>query len=361
MTVSVTSRRVVWADALRLAACLCVVMIHAASPLFTTGEVGSAAFTTGYVADCLVQIGVPLFVMVSGVFMLDKARAVTTERAVRHYALPMVGLYFLWSFLYALANKVAEPILLGGATVDGEMVREFLRACVEGAFHLWYLPMTVVLYLLTPLLRAFLHSNDPRAPRYLLAVGGVFAFLVPTLVGLAEEFLGWPLGGVVDKFYLQLPLYPVYYVAGWVIANHRPSKGARWAVYGGGAAGLIAMVGLTAVTSARHVEAVAEWMEPSSLFCALYAAAVFAAFCWGMGERPVSDRTARIIGRLSRLTLGVYLIHIEVRSLYTAFLPYDGGNPVVYMLTQWLVVTAISFAASWVLSLIPVVRRAVRG
>lgn len=358
---SVTSRRVVWADALRIWAILCVVMIHTSSPLFTTQPVGSAGFTAGYLLDCLVQVGVPLFVMLSGVFLLDERRPVTIRRAVVHYALPMVGLYFLWSLLYALANKVAEPVLLGGATPDGAMVREFLAACVEGAFHLWYLPMTVGLYLLTPLLRTFLRRDNPRPALYFLLVALVLRFLLPAAVGLLEEFAGWSLGATVEKFYLEIPLYPAYYVAGWLMAGQRPPTGVRLAVYSGGLVGLAAMMGLTGWASARHGEAVRLWMEPYSLFCALYTVAVFGLFCWELGARTPCPAVERAVSRLSRLTFGVYLVHVEVQALYKVFLPYGGDQPVGYMLLQWAVVSAVSFLAAWVLTRIPGVRRAVRG
>ncbi len=358
---TVTSRRVVWADALRIWAILCVVMIHTASPLFTTQPVGSAGFTAGYLLDCLAQAGVPLFVMISGVFLLDESRPVTIGRAVRRYALPMVGLYFLWSFLYALVNKVAEPVLFGGAALDGAMARGFLTACVEGAFHLWYLPMTVGLYLLTPLLRTFLRRDNPRPALYFLLLCLTLRFLLPTAVGLAEEFAGWQLGETVEKFYLELPLYPAYYVAGWLIAGSRPARRVRLAVYGGGLLGLIAMMALTGWVSARHGEAVKLWMEPYSLFCALYAVAVFSLFCWELGPRTTSLAVERVVGRLSRLTFGVYLIHVEVQALYKVFLPYDGSRPVAYMLLQWLVVSLVSFVGAWILSCIPGIRRAVRG
>ena len=358
---SVTSRRVVWADALRIWAILCVVMVHTASPLFMTQPVGSAGFTAGYLLDCFAQAGVPLFMMISGVFLLDESRPVTVSRAVRRYALPMVGLYFLWSFLYALANKVAEPVLLGGAAVDGAMLREFLTACVEGAFHLWYLPMTVGLYLLTPLLRTFVRRDNPRPALYFLLLALVIRFLLPMVVGLVEEFAGWPLDETVKKFYLELPLYPAYYVAGWLIAGSRPASGVRLAVYGGGVLGLAAMTVLTGWVSARHGEAIKLWMEPYSLFCALYAVAVFALFCWEIGSRTVSPAAERAVGSLSRLTFGVYLIHVEVQALYKVFLPYDGSRPVAYMLLQWVIVSLLSFAGAWILSRIPGVRRAVRG
>lgn len=358
---SVTSRRVVWADALRIWAILCVVMIHTASPLFTTQPVGSAAFTAGYLLDCLVQTGVPLFVMISGMFLLDENRTMPIGRVVRRYALPMVGLYFLWSFLYALANKVAEPVLFGGAAIDAAMVRDFLAACVEGAFHLWYLPMTVGLYLLTPLLRYFLRRSNPRPAWYFLLLSLVFCFVVPAAVGLLEEFANWPLGDAVDKFYLEWPLYPAYYVAGWLMAGSRPSRRVRLAVYGSGLLGLIAMMVLTGWTSARHGEAVRLWMEPYSLFCAMYTVAVFGLFCWELGDRTPAPTVERVVARLSRLTFGVYLIHVEIQALYKVFLPYNGTSPLEYIGLQWAVVTVISFVGSWILGLIPGIRRAVRG
>ena len=181
--------RVVYADLVRLIAILMVVLIHSAAPIFSTAAIGSAAFTVSALLDGIAHAGVPLFIMVSGMFLLDEKREVTVRRAIRHYALPLVGLYFFWSFIYATANKVAMPLLLENATISGGIVRDFLIGVLTGAYHMWYLPMMVGLYLITPLLRRFVRADNRHLVRWFLLIVLVLRFVLPTGIELCKEFV----------------------------------------------------------------------------------------------------------------------------------------------------------------------------
>ena len=347
--------RVGYPDLIRIVAILMVVMIHTIAPLFNTLDLHSTDFVICTVLDCLTHAGVPLFVMVSGIFLLDEKREVTIRRAVRHYALPLAGLYLFWSLAYAIVNKVAMPLAFEGATLSAAMIREFIQAVIEGAYHMWYIPMMIGLYLITPLLRRFVRADCLPLVRWFLLLSVIFQGALPLVLSLLKEFAGWDFAAFYANFHLEFLLgYPAYYVAGWYLANHAPRR--RAVVYAAGVAGLLLMIGLTVGVSYHSGEAIAAHFEALSLGCAAYAVAVFCLFAWeGEGIRS----TALLTG-LSRLTFGVYMIHVEVQSLFKLFLPYTGGT-VGYVLLQWAVVTVVSFAAAFVLSRIPLLRRTVRA
>lgn len=349
--------RVAYADWIRLIAILMVVLIHTASPIFNTAAVTSGDFAVSVLLDGIAHAGVPLFVMVSGIFLLDENRPMSVRRAITRYALPLVGLYFFWSVLYAAANKVAIPLLFENATFSGEMARAFGVATLEGAYHMWYLPMMAGLYLITPILRTFVKNDSRHLVRWFLAVVFVVRFVLPTGIRLVAELTGYDFSAAYESFNLLDGWeYPAYYVAGWYIANNRPTARTRYAVYAVGAVALAASLSLTWWISVRHGEAVKEIMEQKSLFCCVYAVALFALLAWqGQALRPCP-----LLTRLSALSFGVYIVHVEIQQLYKQFIPFDGGA-LGYILVQWLAVTAVSFAAAWVLSLIPLLKRSVRA
>lgn len=350
--------RVVYADLIRLIAILMVVLIHTASPLFNTLPTDSDGFAVSVLLDGIAHAGVPLFVMVSGIFLLDEKREMTVRRAIGHYALPLVGLYFFWSALYAAANKVAIPLLFEHAAVSGEMLRAFGVAVLEGAYHMWYLPMMAALYLITPLLRTFVRQDSRRLVRWFLLIVFVLRFVLPTGIRLVAEFTGLDFSAAYNSFELLAGWeYPAYYVAGWYIANTRPEKSVRRKVYSAGVLALAMMLSFTGWLSTSHGEAVKELMEQKSLFCCAYAVALFALIAWeGQSLRPNN-----LLTRLSGLSFGVYIVHVEIQQLYKQFIPYENGNALVYILVQWVAVTAVSFAAAWVLSKIPLLKRSVRA
>lgn len=349
--------RVAYADLIRVIAILMVVLIHTASPIFNTAPVTSGDFIVSTVLDGIAHAGVPLFVMVSGIFLLDERREMTMRRAVMHYALPLVGLYFFWSVAYAAANKIAIPLLFENATFDGEMLGTFGIAVLEGAYHMWYLPMMAGLYLITPLLRTFVKKDTMPLVWYFLAVVFAVRFVLPTGVRLLAAFTTIDLSAAYTSFHLLDGWeYPAYYVAGWAIANTRPNACVRRRVYAAGILALALLIGLTGWVSSLGGEPVKDIMEQKSLFCCVYAAALFALIAWE-GERL---RSCKLLTRLSGLSFGVYILHVEIQQLYKQFIPFESGA-LGYILVQWLIVTAVSFAAAWILSLIPLIKRSVRA
>lgn len=350
--------RVAYADLVRVIAILMVVLIHTASPLFNTLPTDSDGFVVSVLLDGIAHAAVPLFVMVSGIFLLDEKREMSVRRAIGHYALPLVGLYFFWSVLYAAANKVLIPLLFENATLGAGMVRDFGVAVLEGAYHMWYLPMMVGLYLITPILRTFVKNDSRHLVRWFLALVLVLRFVLPTGIRLVAEFTGHDFSAAYGSFELLAGWeYPAYYVAGWYIANTRPEPPVRRKVYAAGALALIALLALTWWVSVRHGEAVKALMEQKSLFCCVYAVALFALVAW----EGQNLRSRPLLSRLSALSFGVYIIHVEVQQLYKQFIPYASGSVFAYILIQWLVVTAVSFVAAWVLSKIPLLKRSVRA
>lgn len=349
--------RVTYADLVRVIAILMVVLVHSASPVFNTVHITTNDFAVSVLLDSVAHAAVPLFVMVSGIFLLDERRAMSVRRAVGHYALPLVGLYFFWSVLYAAANKVAIPLLFENAALSGGMVREFGVAVLEGAYHMWYLPMMAGLYLITPLLRAFVKADSRHLVRWFLALVFLLRFVLPTGIRLLAEFTGMDFSAAYNSFELLAGWeYPAYYVAGWYIANTRPEIRTRRTVYIAGALALVTMAVFTWWVSVRQGEAVKQLMEQKSLFCGVYAGALFALIAWeGQGLRSNA-----LLTRLSALSFGVYIIHVEIQQLYKLFIPFN-GNALVYILVQWLVVTAVSFVAAWMLSKIPLLKRSVRA
>ena len=80
-------RRVVWADLLRISACIMVVCIHTAGTYYYYYyyfEEHSTGWLTSIMLDSLGWFAVPTFIMLSGMFMLDPQRNVTLKSIYLH-------------------------------------------------------------------------------------------------------------------------------------------------------------------------------------------------------------------------------------------------------------------------------------
>lgn len=350
--------RVAYADWAKIVGILMVVMIHTTTLSFHQQPVGSTGFVWSWLLDSLSHAGVPLFVMASGMFLLDESRPVPLRKAVRRYALPLAGLFVFWSVAYAAINKVIQPMLFEHAALSGAMLGEFGMACLEGTYHLWFLPMIVGLYLITPLLRRFVRQESRNLVRWFLLLAGVVQFLLPTLWIFLEAATGASFAKAAENGALPFVSgYTFYYVLGWYIATMpRPERPWRW--YLAGAVGLLGMLGGTWWLSARAGEPEDALLQPLTLFCGLYGVGLFAFFSFaGRNWKPHAALTG-----ISRLIFGVYIVHVEVQSLFRVVFPYpETGSPLVYFLLQWLAVTGISLVLCLVMSRIPGLKKLIRA
>jgi surface polysaccharide O-acyltransferase-like enzyme len=145
-------------DLIRTVAILLVILVHATlfpysvEGLMTTGA--QIDWWTTNVYGALANIGVPLFVMLSGVLLLNPSKAdeplgVFFKKRVARIALPLAfwtAAYFVWGYYmhgYALTTTNIIQGLLGGSY-----------------YHLWFLYLLVGLYLATPVLRVLVKYLD---------------------------------------------------------------------------------------------------------------------------------------------------------------------------------------------------------
>lgn len=163
-----------WPDILKVAAAYAVVVLHSAAPLVVRyNDLGATSWWIGNIYDSLSRWCIPLFVMLSGAFLLDRASGVSLgsffRRRLRRVALPFV----VWSFIYFLwrihGNK--EPLALA----------DFLPLLIAGPiyYHLWFLYLIIGLYLLAPLLSVYLKHADKRNVAYVLVLWLVMGSILP--------------------------------------------------------------------------------------------------------------------------------------------------------------------------------------
>lgn len=136
--------RIGYLDCLRLWAMTGVIVIHQAATGYSTAAAGSTDWAVCLLYSTLARFSVPVFVMISGAVFLDPQKPAALAQM-----LPRIGrlavLFLCWSLFYALPQTLAEC----GSLVPDQLLLRLLK----GHYHMWYLHLMMVLYLLTPLLR----------------------------------------------------------------------------------------------------------------------------------------------------------------------------------------------------------------
>lgn len=347
-------KHIAYLEVLRLVACILVVGVHVSALNLEQVPVESLNFKVMNGLDCLSILGVPLFVMISGALFLAPSYEVTVKKFYTRKIPRIVFLYFFWLLFYNVVNFLENGTVWNFTNVKKQIVLESLLG--KGMYHMWYLPMLAVLYLLTPFLKSF--AADRKKCMLFCALGFGYSILLPT--ALKFEF---PYRTIVESLYNQFDCsffggYVTYYVLGHVLHEYVPKLSAqKKAALGLG--GVIAMGIEIAVCNAWSVKTgimSTILNTPFSVTAFIGAAAIFLLLRDGVSGRKQEE----LSGRLAGLTLGIYLIHPLFLRIYgwlggtTLFAPAAIAVPLIIVL-----ITLISGAAVYALSKIPVVKKIV--
>lgn len=320
-------------DLMRIIASFFVVLIHA-----------STSEGMGLVYNALARFSVPVFVLISGYYLLRRSTA--GYRIARRIGY-LVGIHVLWSVLYYVFYRLMGDLPRGDA---GGVVRYLLTQPT----HLWYLYALAGLWLLLPPLRSLARHASEGEYRYTLWITGILG----TLVTLAVR------SGISDTFSAVAENTKLPYAMGFVFLFLMGGYLYRFPVkrerifYIAGAVGMAVTV-VSALLLPRDMAV--------SLALSFYApGTVLAAIAFFMGikrvyaERELAWRGASpVLKLLAAASGGVYLLHPMILRLYDQWIaPFftDGmGWLSIPLAAVWAF--AVSLAIVMILRKIPYVKR----
>jgi surface polysaccharide O-acyltransferase-like enzyme len=306
--------RIVYVDILRIFATFSVVLLHVAAGNWGNAVISSFDWKVFNFYDSLVRFGVPIFVMVSGMFLLNPNKKISYKDIYSKYILRIVIAFISWSLLYAIYNN-----LINYDTFDYDV---FIRSFIFGHYHMWYLYMIVGLYIITPLIRNIAH--DKKATEYFLLLSLVFTSLLPIIV---KFFNLEDLNFYIKKFDLSFTFgYVGYYIGGYYFNNHELTKQRRNIIYFLGILGLICTYVLTDIVSLKTGKADStfySYFAPNVLFVSL---AVFIFFKYEVSKINVNTSGVKLINILSDCSFRIYLVH----DFFNIFLLQLGFNTLKY-------------------------------
>lgn len=340
--------RLLYLDMLRTIACLSVVMIHVSAEFVVRGKTGPD-FWLGNLFDSVSRAAVPLFVMISGALMLDENYEFTRRKWLGHIG-RMIAFYVVWAITY---------FLLFNAPWDNPVpITNALGQIVSGHYHLWFVPLIIGLYLIVPLLRAWVSEKNVRIVEYFLLLSAFLTFLIPQCVDMLSYAFGW-VGAFetpLDNMHLRYTAeYTAYFILGWYLNRGIVRKKLVCAL---GIVGVcLTFAGTAFVTISLRGKGY-PFYENNTINVLLYSAAIFT-LCrslFGPEHRP--GRLLQITaGGISKYSLGIYAVHVYIIShLMPLFgqLHAAAAIPLIFVLT-----VVLSAAVSMILSKIPLVKKIV--
>lgn len=324
---------------MRIIAAFFVVMIHASGS-------GSAS---AIVWNAVSRFSVPVFVIVSGYYMLSHA---CSSRQLAKKSIRLFCLMLVWSGIF-----YAYDVLFAGVPFGG--MRELVVFLLTEPVHLWYLYAAITLYIFTPLLYIFCAHATKGQYQYALLVTFTFGSLVTILLRSACFPL---LGEIIDqmKAPYTLGFIFLYLLGGYFRRYGVTNKAHRRLLYLCGVLGTAATV-VSAFLLPRYG-------LPRSLLLSFFAPnAMAAAAAFFVGVQQIfaavslTDRWQRCINRLSACTLGIYLLHPLIISIMQRTVePYWLSlHPAVFVLLRAGTVYVVSACIVLAACRLPILKRIV--
>ena len=196
------TKREIWLDWLRVAACFLVMLTHSTEPFYLGGE-GSLILTRpdaiwASVMDVFSRSAVVLFVVASS--YLQFPLHYTTKEFFRRRACRILPPFLVWTLVYALVW--GEPV---------QNFKDLLWNFNYAAGHLWFVYMLIGLYLLMPLLSPWAEKVGKRELQLYLGI-----WLFTTLLPLLRDWLGGAAPVIYGPSGIPNPAkYPLWGEASW--------------------------------------------------------------------------------------------------------------------------------------------------
>ncbi len=339
-------------DITRIVAVFAVVMIHCCAQFVALYPPFSTEFIIGNLLNSISRIGTPLFLMISGSLFLDENKQVTLKSVFSKNIKPLFIITIIWATIYSAVCYIAFP-LFTSKPIDW---RHFVSDIIEGHYHMWYLYMIMGLYMITPFLKKFVSKENKAMVLFFIIVSFCFQFSVPVIQIICKLGLNISiLSEFASKFQLSFfDGYIAYYLAGWYIVHVGiPKKWVRCLIYASGTVSLAFIILYSHFTG--DYNRVYQYIGAPVFIYSISAFLALNNMKWNLKENTAKKLTA-----CSKLTFGVYIVHIMVLIIANYLLPFR-SNSILYLLVSFIVVVGCSFLISFVFSKIPVLKKLVKA
>ena len=295
-------------DLIKTIAILGVILIHVSAAAITA-PVGSETWYSGLVWGAVCRGSVPLFLMCSGVLMLQPEKDLSLQKLYGRSLPRLLIALFVWAILYEILHGVLD------GSLSWDYVRESIRDILlfRHEFHLYYLHIMLLVYVCLPITRLLIASATRRQLEYVLILWFILGILYPTL----RNF--WPfnrLRGIPAQWMLNMTYsaggYGILGCYLWRSSHDRKTNllcpGCLLLGIGLG----ITLGGVWGISWAVRATDTRLW-EGMSLGPACMAAGIFLLCC--NGKAKGSARLFWVCRRIAEASFSIYLSHVVFLEL----------------------------------------------
>lgn len=339
-TVAGEKRRLLYPELLRVIAILGVIIQHTASRMLRLEPHDTLNYQIAEIFHILVQWCVPLFLSISGIFLLDPKRELPLKKIYGSY-IPRILIAII---VMVPVCEAVDLLLKGNSLFEAATLRNIAYAliCSHGNRVYWYLYMLLGIYLYLPIFRAIVKGMDQKGLRYLLLVVFIGISVLPYLAMLGKDVI-WlkPVVFFTRKLKLTAMFQMAYFLfLGYYLHTYPPVKKTRSIVYAAAILCVAATLAIGLSVAAAKGHYVEKWTMDGTPFSYVITAALFLFFQGLSARLEKSKRLSGWILVLGKNSFGVYLIHIMIMKAVYLF-TYEPGVAAVWYLPAVALVTAL--------------------
>ena len=335
MNTEMKSERI-WAfDILRIASAFAVVLLHVSAEYFDESFF-SLEWAFRSLFGQMTRWCVPLFIMISGALFLRRDN-ISIGLLYKKYIWRIILVYLVWSAVYASLRMGPNTNLLG-----------FLGVVISGPLHLWFLKMLIGLYMCLPLF--WMIVKDKKVETYFVMLSFFVSVVVPLFMFVIEKtsdnyFQIFSDLGERVKFSMAMG-YSYFFVLGHFLVAHPLKRRYRMMVYILGIMSALLLLLLTYVPAFKGNPPAGYFYSYKTPFTYFITATIFV---YVMSHcKNIRQPLRRIILYLSKMSLGVYVVHMFVMHVFSSCFGVDSRT---FHPSYWLLAyTAIVFICSYVIS-----------
>ena len=327
-------------DTLRTIATLLVILLHVSSNYVLEQDYARNYHFTFWVAnvvDSFTRICVPLFVLISGMFLVGRKESL--RESYKKRASRIIIPLFAWTVIYLIFSALFQYI--GHHTID---YNGLLSSVILGRpyYHLWYLYMLIGLYLIVPILNYSIIFIS-RKTLWIIAISlllfGIINYSYSFYYKSEMFFLLWFIN------------YLGYFILGYLLKNSNK------------VISLTILLGIYIITSlliAAFSYCTMRYFNNSFFYGNLTPFVILGSVCIYKIFQQINLKQ-NFLSKISYLTLGIYLIHAGVLVTFDSGLKIMGidffSNPAYGIPVKFCVVFAVSYLVAYLFSRIYYLRR----
>lgn len=300
--------RVMGLDLFKIVCIFGVILVHVSAANAFENEYVEL-FKNSFVAinfyNMISRFCVPGFIMISGMFLLKKNLSI--KEIFRKYILRVLIVYVIFALIYSIFQYYDSQ-------------QDILLNFLKGFYHLWYLYLIIGLYLIFPFLKKIV--DDKNLTLYFLILSLFFSSILP----LVQELISnRGFNYMIKHFNIYMPLgYSGYFLAGYYFGTYKVNKKLFYAL---GLLGFIFNYFLFAQLTYDNNLFDSIFLMPGSVFESI---ALFLFF------KDLKIKNSFLIKYLSKLTFGVYLVHVIIMLNFLHIFP-----TIIYE-CSWIMIPLVS-------------------